>query len=83
MVEIEVNGLLETLRCTIDPKLIEQGDREMLEDLIVGAANQAVAKGRQIHADAMKELTGGLQLPGMQEALDEMSDEPSEPTEET
>jgi hypothetical protein len=69
MVEIEVNGLLEVLRCRIDEQLVAQGDRELIEDLVAAAMNQAVAKGKQLHAEAMKELTGGLNLPGVQEAL--------------
>jgi len=69
MVEIEVNGLLEVLRCKIDGKLIAQGDRELIEDLVAAAMNQAVSKGKQLHTDAMKELTGGLELPGLQEVL--------------
>ena len=52
MVEIEVNGLLEVLRCRIDPQLFAQGDRELVEDLVVAAMNQAVAKGKQLHAEA-------------------------------
>jgi DNA-binding YbaB/EbfC family protein len=69
MVEIEVNGLLEVLRCRIDDQLIAQGDRELIEDLVAAAMNQAVGKGKQLHAEAVKELTGGLDLPGVQEAL--------------
>src|SRR5690606_16194477 len=41
MVEIEVNGLSEVLRCTIEPSLVERGDRELIEELVVAAANQA------------------------------------------
>lgn len=70
MVEIEVNGLMEALRCRIDPQLLSQGDRELVEDLVVAAVNQAIAKGKQIHADALRDLTGGLPLPGgVHEAL--------------
>jgi nucleoid-associated protein EbfC len=69
MVEVEVNGLLEVLRCTINPQLIEDQDRELLEDLVVAAVNQALTKGRQLHADALKEMTGGLELPGLEETL--------------
>ena len=65
MVEIEVNGLMEVLRCHIDPQLFAQNDRELIEDLVVAAVNQAIAKGKQMHADALRELTGGLPLPGM------------------
>jgi len=64
MVEIELNGLIEVLRCHIDPQLFAQNDRELIEDLVVGAANQAIAKGKQMHADALRDLTGGLPLPG-------------------
>ena len=46
MVEIEVNGLVEVLRCHIDPKLLSQGDQELLEDLVATAVTQAVAKAR-------------------------------------
>jgi nucleoid-associated protein EbfC len=70
MVEVEVNGLIEVLRCRIDPKLVNESDRELLEDLVTAAINQAIAKGKQMHADAVRDLTGGLPLPGgFQEAL--------------
>jgi nucleoid-associated protein EbfC len=64
MVEIEVNGLMEVLHCRIDQQLFAQNDRELIEDLVVAAANQAVAKGKQMHAEAMRDITGGLPLPG-------------------
>ena len=69
MVEIEVNGLVEVLRCKIDEQLIAQGDRELIEDMVASAVNQAVMKAKQQHADAMKSLTGGLELPGLSDAL--------------
>lgn len=74
MVEIEVNGLMEVLRCRIDPQLISQKDHELLEDLIVAAINQAISKGKQMHADSIRDLTGGLPLPGaFQDALAKFS----------
>jgi hypothetical protein len=74
MVEIEVNGLMEVLRCHIDPQLLAQGDRELLEDLITAAVNQAIAKGKQMHAETMKELTGGIPLPSsIQDALEKFT----------
>jgi nucleoid-associated protein EbfC len=70
MVEVEVNGLMEVLRCRIDPQLLAQNDRELIEDLVVAAVNQAIAKGKQMHADSIRDLTTGLPLPGgFQEAL--------------
>jgi nucleoid-associated protein EbfC len=64
MVEIEVNGLMEVLRCSIDPQLLAQTDRELIEDLVVAAVNQAIGKGKQMHADSIRDITGGLPLPG-------------------
>ncbi len=81
MVEIEINGLLEVLCCRIDQQLIAGGDRELIEDLVAAAMNQAVAKGKQLHTEAMKELTGGLELPGLQEAIAKLVG-PGQPDEE-
>lgn len=78
MVEIEVNGLLEVLRCRIDEQMVARGDRELIEDLVVAAMNQAVSKGKQLHSEALKELTGGLELPGLQEALAKLTN-PEQP----
>ncbi|MEN6457736.1 MAG: YbaB/EbfC family nucleoid-associated protein [Thermoguttaceae bacterium] len=70
MVEIEVNGLMEVLRCRIDPQLSADNDRELIEDLVVAAVNQAITKGKQLHAETLRDLTGGLPLPGaFQDAL--------------
>jgi len=81
MVEIEVNGLLEVLKCKIDPTLIAGGDGELIEDMVSAAMNQAVAKGRALHAEAMKDLTGGLELPGLDEAMAKLTG--GEPPSET
>jgi DNA-binding YbaB/EbfC family protein len=78
MVEIEVNGLMEVLRCRIDGQLIAQGDRELIEDMVAAAVNQAAVKAKQLHAEAVKELTGGLDLPGVQEALAKLT-KPEQP----
>ncbi len=69
MVEIEVNGLGEVLSCKLDPTLVAQQDRELLEDLIVAAVNQAQQKARELHAEAMRGLAGGFEMPGLEEAL--------------
>jgi DNA-binding YbaB/EbfC family protein len=73
MVEVEVNGLLEVLHCRIEPQLMAQGDRELIEDLVVAAVNQAVNKAKQLHAAAVREMTGGLQVPGLQEAMEKLT----------
>ena len=74
MVEVEVNGLGEVLRVKIDPGLVARGEREMIEDLIPAAVNQAVAKARQLHMDAFKSATAGLNVPGLHETLAQLGD---------
>ena len=71
MVEVEVNGLMEVLRCRIQPQLFQEGDRELIEDLVTAATNQGLVKARELHANAMKQLSGNLnlELPGLNEAL--------------
>jgi len=72
MVEVEINGALEVLRCKIDPKL--ENDHELLEDLLVAAVNQAIAKAKQIHFDMLKQKTGGIPL--VQEAFAKLNNLP-------
>lgn len=73
MVEVDMNGLQEVLAVRIEPKLVSNGDRELLEDLVKGATNDAVAKARQLHADAMKSLTGGMDIPGFDAAIAQLT----------
>jgi nucleoid-associated protein EbfC len=69
LVEVEVNGLAEVIAVRIDPALVEKRDREMIEDLLPAAFNAAQQKAKQLHAEAMSSITGGIQLPGLQDAL--------------
>ncbi len=69
MVEVEANGLGEVLNVRIDEQLVAQGDREMLEDLLPAAINQALAKAKEMHVEAMKSMTGDMNLPGLDAAL--------------
>jgi DNA-binding YbaB/EbfC family protein len=77
MVQAEVNGLGEVLRVTLDPALVSRGDRELIEDLVPAAVNQATAKARQQHAEMMREMAGGMNLPGLGEALKSITTPPS------
>ena len=69
LVEVEVNGLGEVLAVRIDPTLVEKQDREMIEDLLPAAINSAIVKANQLRAEGMQSIAGGLQLPGMDDAL--------------
>ena len=50
-------------------ELVAQGDRELIEDLVATAVNQAIAEGKELHADALKGVTGGMEVPGLDDAL--------------
>jgi DNA-binding YbaB/EbfC family protein len=65
MVTAVVNGRLEVLRVTIDPTLLESPDREMLQDLVVAAVNEALRAVRALIAEEMHKVTGGLPIPGL------------------
>ena len=69
MVEAEVDGLGQVLRVSIDPALVARQDRELIEDLVPAAVNAAVAKSKELHAEVLRNLTGGIDLPGLKEAL--------------
>jgi DNA-binding YbaB/EbfC family protein len=71
MVKVRVNGRMEILACTLSDEALCGGDREMLEDLIKAATNQAIGKARQmVHEETGKMATGlglppGMGLPGL------------------
>ncbi len=63
MLRVTLNGKGEMRAVKIDPALLEPGEVQVLEDLIVAAANDAKAKADAQAAEKMRELTGGLTLP--------------------
>ena len=65
MVTATVNGRLEVVRLHIEPAVLESGDVQMLEDLIIAAVNQAIRAAQQQMAEEMSKLTGGLKIPGL------------------
>ena len=69
MVQVEVNGLGQVVRVMIEPSLVSSNEIDMIQDLLPAAFNQASARAKQMHVDAMKELTGGLSLPGMDDLI--------------
>ena len=74
MVEVEMSGTGQVLRLVIEPKLVEDNEREMLEDLIPAAVNDAIAKAKQLHLEELKKLTEGIDFPGLDTALTSLID---------
>jgi DNA-binding YbaB/EbfC family protein len=71
MVKVKANGKLEVTALTISDEAMKLQDREMLEDLVRGAVNQALNKAREaVGAETAKVgaamgLPPGMKLPGM------------------
>jgi len=63
LVRVTLNGKAEMVHLKVDPSLIKPEEAEILEDLVVAAHADAKAKVEAMTSEAMKELTGGLQLP--------------------
>lgn len=62
LVKITVNGAHNCRRIEIDPSLMED-DKEMLEDLIAAAFNDAVRRAEELQKEKMAGVTAGMQLP--------------------
>jgi DNA-binding YbaB/EbfC family protein len=63
MVSVIMNGRSELRRVTIDPKLADPADMEMLQDLILAAHADAKRKIETAAAEEMQKMTGGMDLP--------------------
>jgi nucleoid-associated protein EbfC len=64
MVTVVANGKGEILSVKIDPEAAKE-DVEMLQDLVLAAANDALRKAREVLAQEISRLTGGFGVPGL------------------
>ncbi len=62
MVKVIMAGNHSLRRVTIDPSLMSD-DKEMLEDLIAAAVNDAVRRVEEMSKDKMADVTGGMPMP--------------------
>jgi DNA-binding YbaB/EbfC family protein len=65
MVTVVANGAGELVSVKIEKDVVNPEDVEMLQDLILAAANEALRRAQQMVSEEMGKLTGGLQLPGL------------------
>ncbi len=63
MVTCVVNGKQDIVSLSISDEIWKEQDKEMLEDLIVAAANEALSKSKEMWKDELSKITGGMQLP--------------------
>ena len=70
LVRVEANGHQKVLAVHVEESVLD--DREMLEELLVAAVNQALEKSQGLVQEQMAELTGDMNIPGLSEALSKM-----------
>lgn len=62
LVKVTINGAHNCRRIEVDPSLMED-DKEMLEDLVAAAFNDAVRRAEELQKEKMASVTAGMQLP--------------------
>ena len=66
MVKSVVNGKHEVIEIKISKEVVTPEDKEMLEDLVVAAVNDAMHKMDETIKQEMSKITGGLNIPGLE-----------------
>ena len=65
MVTVVMNGRQEIVSLRIEREVVSPDDVELLQDLVRGAVNEAVARSRKMMAEEIGKITGGMNLPGL------------------
>jgi DNA-binding YbaB/EbfC family protein len=65
MVKVVANGKQQILSIRIEKEVVDPDDVEMLQDLVMAAVNDALAKSQEMVSSEMGKLTGGLNIPGL------------------
>ncbi len=65
MVTVRAKGSQDIVSITIDKSVVEAGDVEMLQDLILAAVQDAMKKAKVMMEEEMAKITGGFKIPGM------------------
>jgi DNA-binding YbaB/EbfC family protein len=64
-VTVRMNGKQEVMKLTIREDVLKDGDKEMLEDLIVAAVNEAHQKASGMAKERIAAITGDMKIPGL------------------
>ena len=65
MVKVVANGRQQVVSLEIEKEVVDPDDVEMLQDLVLAAVNDALAKSQEMVSSEMSKLTGGLSIPGL------------------
>jgi nucleoid-associated protein EbfC len=63
LVKVTMSGKAQVTNIAIDPSLLKPEEKDILEDLLIAALNDAKAKVETVAAEEMKAVTGGMALP--------------------
>lgn len=64
-VRVVITGAQEIRSIEIDPGAIDPDEVEMLQDLIMAAVNDAIARSKELERERMTSVAGGMGLPGL------------------
>ena len=64
-VKVTIDGQQNIRSVKISPEVVNPEDVELLEDLILTAVSEAIAKSKEAAAEQLGGLTGGLKIPGL------------------
>src|SRR5438067_4685306 len=64
-VKVVMTGQQQVTAVVLDKDAVDPDDVEILQDMIVAAVNEAMARSQELAAKRLSALTGGLKLPGM------------------
>lgn len=64
-VKVTVTGKMELTKIEISPEVVDPEDVEMLSDLVMAAANEALRAAAKEKEEKMEGISGGLNIPGM------------------
>ena len=65
MVRVVANGKQQVVALEINPEVIDPEDVDMLQDLVLAAVNDALARSQEMVSSEMSKLTGGMNIPGL------------------
>ena len=65
MVKVVANGRQQIVAIQIEKEVVDSDDVEMLQDLIIAAVNDALARSQEMVTGEMSKLPGGVSLPGL------------------
>jgi DNA-binding YbaB/EbfC family protein len=64
-VTVTITGQQQIKSIKIAPEAINPDEAELLEDMITAAVSEAIAKSQELASERMRQLTGGLNIPGL------------------